>query len=276
LLVLLHNKRIRQKFNLGKPIIAFASLGFGGYADDFAVERVNALATLRGMTFWRAIAYSLRRISGGRPTMSFVGDRAKELNESLGDNFFLRAATLDDRSLAIVVTSMLDRFLALAVITRFGNIVTEKEYERVFEGTGPLSGFAAKISLCSVLGIVIGEMNHDLTIMRKIRNDFAHEVADIDFTKREISSRCRSMKMSLDLNAETAEAAKTVERQKFLASGAAILFYIAVVIQRAIIVQTIAQERSDEINQRTKLAMEEVRKKSAPVSAPPALPEKSP
>jgi DNA-binding MltR family transcriptional regulator len=167
----------------------------------------------------------------------------------------------------------------MSVLAKFAKVVTEDDYERVFEGMGPLATFSAKINLCSVLGVLVGDMQHDLNIMRKIRNDFAHEVKDIDFTYREISSRCHSLKMTCDFMPGVLESAKTIQRKKFLASGASNLLHLSAMLQRNVIIQTVLQENSAEINRRAREsagAMIQAASKSAAPETQPSLPGISP
>lgn len=83
--------------------------------------------------------------------------------------------TLDDTALVIISTSLIDKFLRVSLISGFHkSVVSKRRLAAVFEGQGPLSTFSAKISLCNMLGLTTPDVQHDLTILRKIRNEFAH------------------------------------------------------------------------------------------------------
>ena len=60
----------------------------------------------------------------------------------------------------------------------------------LFEGTGPLSTFAARIELAHVLGLIGAKARRDLSLIRKVRNMFAHEAGQISFDDEASASRC--------------------------------------------------------------------------------------
>jgi hypothetical protein len=85
------------------------------------------------------------------------------------------ARDLDDTALVIRATSLVDEFLKVTLIAGFRrDVVSRRRIDDVFTGHGPLATFSAKISLCSLLGLTTPNVRHDLTVLRKIRNDFAH------------------------------------------------------------------------------------------------------
>ena len=67
--------------------------------------------------------------------------------------------------------------------------------EDLLEGANaPLGTFSARISSCFVLGLIREIEHHDLTIIRKIRNEFAHDI-HTNFETRSVIDRCRELKM---------------------------------------------------------------------------------
>ncbi len=85
------------------------------------------------------------------------------------------AASLDDTTLVLLGTSLVDDFLKLALVSGFTKrAVSKRRVVQIFEGEGALATFSAKISLSTLLGLTISNAAHDLTILRKIRNRFAH------------------------------------------------------------------------------------------------------
>lgn len=70
-----------------------------------------------------------------------------------------------------------------------------KETNELFKQMQPLSTFSSKIKFAYVLGLIIPEAYHDLNLIRKIRNDFAHDRRAKSFTEPEIASRCQSLKL---------------------------------------------------------------------------------
>jgi hypothetical protein len=75
----------------------------------------------------------------------------------------------------------------------------EKE---LFRGSGALGDFGVKIQLAYMLGLIAKETYSDLDILRRIRNDFAHNVKIKSFDDESISNRIKSMhvyKILIDL-----------------------------------------------------------------------------
>lgn len=57
----------------------------------------------------------------------------------------------------------------------------------------PLSSFSAKIRICYLIGLIDEDQFHDLDLVRKLRNDFAHSSEKVDFTDAAISSKMREL-----------------------------------------------------------------------------------
>ena len=87
-------------------------------------------------------------------------------------NFIKEINDQTDRGAALIVATWLDEELRAAIKTRFVN--SDFNETRVFEGNGPLSTFSSKIDIGYSLGLLSKQNYSDLTIIRKIRNDFAH------------------------------------------------------------------------------------------------------
>jgi hypothetical protein len=82
---------------------------------------------------------------------------------------------LDDSSVVLLATSLLDDFLKFSLVAGFHASATSKTLvARVFEGEGPLSRFSHRITVCTALGIIKGDTRHDLGLVKDIRNIFAH------------------------------------------------------------------------------------------------------
>jgi mannitol operon repressor len=57
-------------------------------------------------------------------------------------------------------------------------------------GNPPLGTFSARIGACFALGLISETEHHDLTLIRKIRNDFAHDI-HTDFSTQSVVDRCK-------------------------------------------------------------------------------------
>jgi DNA-binding MltR family transcriptional regulator len=65
--------------------------------------------------------------------------------------------------------------------------------EILFEGTGPLGSFSAKVHLGFALSLYNDKSYADLRIINRIRNIFAHEPEPKTFATAEIASRCKTL-----------------------------------------------------------------------------------
>jgi hypothetical protein len=222
-----------------------------------------------GFSIPEVFHYVIARKFGKEPMTDFVKGLVGEVTTDMGTDFFLRAAQMDDRSLAIVTTSLLEHYLGFAVMTRFGKLIQKEDYLRVFGPNAPLSALSAKINLCHSLGILVGDMRHDLTIMRKIRNDFAHGIKTLSFSDRQISDRCKSLKMKIELNEDVSRAARTEERQKFIGSAQVCLISLAVILARNVHSLAVTIEQAEEINRRTQEMMDKAKSSAVTSGAVP-------
>lgn len=78
----------------------------------------------------------------------------------------------DHRALVIIVAAAADDHLRSALLNRMRP--TTGDNDELFDGDAPLSSFSAKIRLCYRLSIIDEQYVKALTMLRKIRNDFAH------------------------------------------------------------------------------------------------------
>lgn len=95
------------------------------------------------------------------------------------------------RAIAIVGGAFLETMLEhilLAFLPENG-----KESARLMEVNQPLGNFSNKISMCYCLGLIESIIRHDLNIIRKIRNKFAHNL-HVSFDDEEIRSLCAELK----------------------------------------------------------------------------------
>jgi DNA-binding MltR family transcriptional regulator len=110
-------------------------------------------------------------------------------------NAFRRALTAEsDRGCALFAAAYLDQALSELLYCSF---VENKNMEKeLFEGTAPLATFSSRIRLAFYLGKISAGCRADLDTIRKIRNDFAHDVALISFDSQSIADRCRNLAFS--------------------------------------------------------------------------------
>lgn len=104
-----------------------------------------------------------------------------------------------DRAVGIVVASIVEIHLTdLIKSALLPNPISydgESVDRRMFQSSGPLGAFSAKIKLSYLMGLVSEEAYRDLENMRWIRNRFAHYIDVGSFTVQEIADRCMNFKM---------------------------------------------------------------------------------
>lgn len=94
-----------------------------------------------------------------------------------GDYPFLRP-DIDDISMVMLATSLIDRVLRLVLLAGFrSSAISNKLIKKIFESDGPLSTFAGRIDVCRALGLISYDIQNDIAIMKSIRNEFAHSFA---------------------------------------------------------------------------------------------------
>ena len=101
-----------------------------------------------------------------------------------------------DRAKAIILAAEID-YLLLKILKK--HLIPRKKITKndidLFATSGPLGSFAARIELSYRLGITLKIICHDLQIIRRIRNKFAHEPHGFSFENDFIKQLVRNFKM---------------------------------------------------------------------------------
>jgi hypothetical protein len=93
-----------------------------------------------------------------------------------------------DRAAVILSVAMLDQ--VLETILRSHLCATDSSNDELFEGpTAPLSTFSARINMCHRLGLISARLCRDLHIIRRIRNEFAHNITGCTFETPGVRNR---------------------------------------------------------------------------------------
>jgi DNA-binding MltR family transcriptional regulator len=77
-----------------------------------------------------------------------------------------------DRACAVLGAAFLDEQLRSLLESFF--VDDQRKVKELFYQSGPLASFSSRTSLAYVLGFLSPSEVHDLDLIRKIRNDFAH------------------------------------------------------------------------------------------------------
>lgn len=98
-----------------------------------------------------------------------------------------------DRAVAIIVGSMIEERLKRALLS---NMERHKPIEeRMFQPSGPLGPFSAKIDLAFLMGLISAEAHRDLAIFKDVRNAFAHHLNIQDFRSQAIRDKTTNLKL---------------------------------------------------------------------------------
>jgi DNA-binding MltR family transcriptional regulator len=67
----------------------------------------------------------------------------------------------------------------------------KKDIDPLFQGYAPLATFSAKIQLTFALGLLPRKTRDKIEVIRRLRNDFAHQWGPIDFTDERCAGRLK-------------------------------------------------------------------------------------
>jgi hypothetical protein len=100
----------------------------------------------------------------------------------------------DDRAAAIMAGAFLEYNLGFALRGRMRDM-TSLEIESVFDnhGHGALNTFSQKIWIGYALNLYGLKTRKELLILKDVRNRFAHEPEEIDFSHPEIDELCKKL-----------------------------------------------------------------------------------
>lgn len=146
----------------------------------------------------------------------------KEVKKSLED-----IKHLSERGWAIVAVSTLDE--QLTALFRAFFVDEPRTVDQLLEDPGILSTFGARIKLAFLLGLISARECRMLNLIRKIRNDFAHNSRITSFFQSPIKERCLELDATKILGAEELCDPRKPE-EKFLAAASFLL--IALVHRR--------------------------------------------
>ncbi len=100
-------------------------------------------------------------------------------------NNFLMAES--DRAVAVLAPAFIDAILHDLLRSV---LVAGKSTDNLLSDQRPLSTFSAKIDMVHALGLIKDDAWHDLHLLRKIRNDFAHNIDAHTFDFEPVQNRC--------------------------------------------------------------------------------------
>jgi len=96
----------------------------------------------------------------------------------------------EHRSIALVTAAILDQALQGAILSRFPGLKAGNEAYLFHSDAAPLRDLDAKIRVAFALGLIGEGARSDLSLLRQIRDTFAHSRLDISFNTPEIAEAC--------------------------------------------------------------------------------------
>ncbi len=127
----------------------------------------------------------------GADTAEFVGNVEPptpplDFNQLIAD-----LAQRTEAGEAILTGSGVEDWLKYLIELQMRHDLSKTKKEDLFSGYGPLASFSAKIAIAFALKLIDEQTEKDLTLIRKIRNEFAHpKNGYIHFASDEINKLC--------------------------------------------------------------------------------------
>ena len=95
-----------------------------------------------------------------------------------------------DRGKVLISTGFMEEQLKQVLLAFFRE--DKASTELVDGGNAALGSFSSRIAACYALGLIGQVEHHDLTLIRKIRNDFAHHI-HTNFATASVTDRCKGL-----------------------------------------------------------------------------------
>jgi DNA-binding MltR family transcriptional regulator len=106
-----------------------------------------------------------------------------------------------DRGAVILAASLFD--IQLESLLKTYLVPDTSSSDQLFEGaSAPLSTFSARILICYRLGLISKNFARDLNLIRKIRNEFAHNIHGCSFEHSSVVSRVHELSRSSNMSSK--------------------------------------------------------------------------
>ena len=115
-----------------------------------------------------------------------------------------------DRGCALILAANLDNRLCELCKALCVNLTSEFE-KKLFFGNGSLATFSSRIDISFALGLLSIDEHRDIHLIRKIRNDFAHNEVGVTFESPAIKSRCSELRMAQEMKTDYPDLAHHVK-----------------------------------------------------------------
>lgn len=118
-------------------------------------------------------------------------DIQKYIDEANKEN-----ASGTQRGVVLVWASIIDETLSKILSAHF-IVLSKKQSIEMFDHNGPAGSFSSKIKLCFALGLILDDEMNAINLVRKIRNDFAHDI-NVDLDDEPLRSQCLQLGTTFD------------------------------------------------------------------------------
>ena len=99
-----------------------------------------------------------------------------------------------DRAAGLIAAEFVNERLKQAMVALFLHAWPKRD-EDLFSNRGPFASFSARIDTAHAFGILGPQTRHDLNLVRRVRNEFAHELKPLDFASGPITGRCTALRL---------------------------------------------------------------------------------
>jgi len=99
-----------------------------------------------------------------------------------------------DRASAVILGSVLESSLTTFLSRKLRPDLNRVQKKRLFDYEGPLGTFSAKIILTYAMQLIGPLTQHDLDLIRTLRNGFAHSRRHADFDTPQVAEVCKHLK----------------------------------------------------------------------------------
>jgi mannitol operon repressor len=109
--------------------------------------------------------------------------------------FLHELQTESDRGLALVGASVIDDKLASSIRSFLADC--KVVHRLVDDANAPLGSFSSRVNACLALGLIDQFEYEEITLIRKVRNEFAHGLHGTTFGTEPIAGLCSTLKSQL-------------------------------------------------------------------------------
>ena len=116
------------------------------------------------------------------------------------ESFLRELQSESDRGLALIAAALIDEKL-LETLLSF--LCGDEVKERLLKSSNaPLGTFSARADACFAMGLIDEFEFHEISLLRKVRNEFAHAKHGMSFQNDRVKGLCSSFKSDLPPGAE--------------------------------------------------------------------------